>query len=124
MPSSSRTRFRKSFEEEENNRNSFGYHPGWPYLSLGYGSERDYFIENLSLMVASGIGINASLIAIQKGIKNRRLRRAVARVTQMIEEGSPFWKAIAEVRLFPPRLIALMRSGEETGRLPEHLNLV
>jgi hypothetical protein len=69
-------KIRKRYEEEDN-RAPIGFQSGWPYLNIGFGDEKDYFIENLSLLISSGLGITAALLAIKPGLKKRRMIKLV-----------------------------------------------
>lgn len=115
---------RRSYEKEGFKQPVFEYRPDWPYISVGFGSERDYFIENLSLLISSGMGISAALKAMSQAVKTRKMKKITALVEQMVNAGMPLWKAFTETRLLPERIISLIRSGEESGRLADHLNLV
>jgi len=117
-------RFRKSYEKEGFRKPVFEYRRDWPYLSIGFGNERDYFIENMSLLISSGMGISNTLEALLSSVKTQKMKTITAAIKEMVEDGSPLWKAFQETKFFPDRIIALIRSGEESGRLPEHLNLV
>jgi type II secretory pathway component PulF len=66
-------RYRES--EEVRPEPEYRYLSGWPFLTVGFGTEKDYFVENLSLLVQSGMGITASLESIKKGAKNKRLKK-------------------------------------------------
>ncbi len=118
-----RVKIRKRYVEEESQQEAFGYHSGWPYFTIGFGTERDYVIENLSLLIASGMGISAALRSVEKGVRNKRFKRMVGEVARLVDSGWPLWKALEATHLFPPRIIGLISSGESSGRLPEHLNL-
>ena len=117
-------KLRKSYEKEGFKTPVFEYRPDWPYLSIGFGDEKDYFIENLSLLIASGMGISNALSSLTLSVKSQKMKKVTKFIEEMVEMGSPLWKAFAETKLLPDRVIALIRSGEESGRLPEHLNLV
>jgi hypothetical protein len=56
-----RTRIRYRESEEVRPEPEYRYLSGWPFLTVGFGTEKDYFVENLSLLVQSGMGITASL---------------------------------------------------------------
>jgi type II secretory pathway component PulF len=116
-------KIRKRYEEEDN-RAPIGFQSGWPYLNIGFGDEKDYFIENLSLLISSGLGITAALLAIKPGLKKRRMIKLVDTLHDRVTSGIPLWKAFEQTRFFPPRVIAIIKAGEDSGRLPEHLNLV
>ncbi len=115
---------RKSYEKEGFKNPVFEYRNDWPYISIGFGDERDYFIENLSLLISSGMGILAALSAVKNGVKSRRMKKITIAIEAMVESGMPLWKAFEKTKFLSDRVISLVRSGEEAGRLPEHLNLV
>jgi type II secretory pathway component PulF len=115
---------RESFEKKGFSRPVFEYRPDWPYISIGFGDEQDYFIENLSLLVASGMGISNALSALNLSIKGRALKKTTLAIENMVNDGIPLWKAFEATNFLSERVVSLIRSGEEGGRLPEHLNLV
>ncbi len=115
---------RKSYEKEGFKEPVFGYRPDWPYISIGFGDEREYFVENLSLLISSGMGMLNALEAMSASMKTRKMKKIVRMIEVMVNEGSPLWRALEETGILPEREISLVRAGEEAGRLPEHLNLV
>lgn len=117
-------RSRKSYEREGFKEPVFEYRADWPYVSIGFGGERDYFIENLSLLISSGMGITASIEALSSSVKSRKMKKIVKVIESMVNAGMPLWKSFEETKLLPKRVISLVRSGEEAGRLADHLNLV
>lgn len=117
-------KIRKSYEKEGFTRPIFEYRPDWPYISIGFGDEQDYFIENLSLLVSSGMGISNALSAINLSIKGRRLKKTAKIIESMVNDGIPLWRAFEITKFLPERVISIIKSGEESGKLPEHLNLV
>lgn len=117
-------KIRKSYEKEGFKAPVFEYRADWPYISIGFGNERDYFIENLSLLIASGMGISSALSSIAASVKTWKMKKITKFIEESVNAGSPLWKAFEETSFFPDRVISLVRSGEEAGRLPEHLNLI
>ncbi len=115
---------RKSYEQQGFKEPVFEYRPDWPYISIGFGNERDYFIENLSLLISSGMGISAALGALSMSVKSWKMKKITKIIESMVNAGMPLWRAFEETRLFPERVISLIRAGEEAGRLADHLNLV
>lgn len=120
----SEVKLRRSYDREGSKDPVFEYRPDWPYLSIGFGDEKDYFIENLSLLIASGMGISSALASLSVSVKSQKMKKITKFTEEMVNSGLPLWKAFKETKLLPDRVIALIRSGEESGRLPEHLNLV
>jgi type II secretory pathway component PulF len=115
---------RKSYEKDSLKQPVFEYRPDWPYISIGFGNERDYYIENLSLLISSGMGISSVLSAMSLSVKSRKMKKITKVIESMVNAGMPLWKAFEETHLLPERVISLIRSGEEAGRLADHLNLV
>ncbi len=119
----SKIKVRKSDQNEGFKYPVFDYRPDWPYISIGFGDEKDYFIENLSLLLASGMSILSALDSIGESVKSKKMKKVTKFITESINDGLPFWKSVDSARIFPKRIIALIQSGEEAGRLPDHLNL-
>lgn len=117
-------KIRKSYEREGFKQPVFEYRSDWPYISIGFGNERDYFIENLSLLISSGMGISAALGALSMSVKSWKMKKITKLIEEMVNAGMPLWKSFEETKLLPERVISLIRSGEEAGRLADHLNLV
>lgn len=115
---------RRSYQKEGFRTPVFEYRADWPYISIGFGNEKDFFIENLSLLISSGMGISMALESMASSIKSWKMKKVLAYVQESVSAGLPLWEAFRETKLFPDRVISIIRSGEESGRLPEHLNLV
>lgn len=117
-------RVRKSYQQEGFRRPVFEYRQDWPYISIGFGNEKDFFVENLALLISSGMGISSALDSMSASIKTWKMKKVVAYVQESVNAGLPLWEAFKAVKLFPERVISIIKSGEEAGKLPEHLNLV
>lgn len=120
----SEIKVRRSYQKEGFKAPVFDYRPDWPYISIGFGTEKDFFIENLSLLISSGMGISLALESMSSSMKNRKMKKIVSFIEEAVNAGLPLWQAFEETKLFPQRVISIIKSGEESGRLPEHLNLV
>ncbi len=91
---------------------------------VGTRSEQAYFIENLSMLAGSGMGVEQSLRSIEADLRTRGMRKVVGQVRTDIEDGFPVWKALARAGLFKDHLISLVRVGEESGKLSANLKLI
>lgn len=91
------------------------------YLSQ---SNRDYLVENLTMLLASGMDVLSTLEALKLDIKTYTLKRNINFIEEMINDGSPLWKALDAAKIFPAQTVALIRVGEKTGRLVENLQVV
>lgn len=87
-------------------------------------SERDYFIESVSMMVGSGMDILASLRAVEHETRSRRFKKIISRLWDAVNEGSALSEALARFHLASPHAISLIRIGEKSGRLAENLAMV
>lgn len=87
-------------------------------------NELDYFIENLAMLIGSGMNIVAALESIKTEIRSKKLRKAIDFLKFEIGNGSPIWRALEKSRVMPGHIVALIRIGEESGRLVENLNVI
>jgi type II secretory pathway component PulF len=117
-------KLKRSYEKEGFTRPIFEYRSDWPYVSIGFGDEKDYFIENLSLLISSGMGMSSALSAVSLSLKSKSMKKMAEAIEDMVNDGLPLWKALEKTKFLSERIISLIRSGEEAGKLPEHLNLV
>lgn len=93
-------------------------------FTFGLNKERDYFVENLSLLTSSGMSIVSALDAIAQESRSRRMKNVLASIREDIESGSPLWKALEKTSLFPEHAISLIRLGEASGNLIQNLKVV
>lgn len=92
--------------------------------TFGLSKERDQFIENLSMLVLSGMSIIGALSSIIKQTKSDGMRKILERMHLEIEAGSPVWKAFDRTDFFKGYTISLIRLGEESGNFAENLKVV
>lgn len=95
-----------------------------PVFTIGLSKERDYFVENFSLLITSGMSIVNALDVIAKESKSGRMKRVFAIMREDIESGLPLWETLAKSRLFPEYAVSLIRLGEISGNLIPNLKMV
>jgi type IV pilus assembly protein PilC len=95
-----------------------------PRFIFGLAKDRDYLIENLSVLAASGMPIVKALEAIRSEVKSRVMVKIINYMISEIEAGSPLWKVLNQFHLFPDYSITLIRIGEESGRFSENLKVI
>lgn len=86
--------------------------------------ERDYFVEMIGLLVASGMPVLAALQSIRKEIRSPGMLHIIKELEDHILSGSTLSFALEQSGLFRTQTIALIRIGEESGRLSQNLKLV
>lgn len=94
------------------------------FASFGIGKDKDYFIENLSMLVSAGMGILEALSAISIGVKTKKMKSIINTMSSGIEAGSPIWKALENSYIFPAHTVSLIRIGEKSGKLSQNLKVV
>lgn len=86
--------------------------------------DRSALLENLSLLVSSGMGLSLALETMFADARSHGMQRILGRLRDDVESGFPLWKALDRTKLFGESTVALLKIGEETGRLSENLQLV
>lgn len=94
------------------------------WITVGRGEDLDYFIENISLLVGSGMSLIECLRAVRKGLRSKSVRRIAEWIEKEVEAGASFSHSLERTRLFPSHAVSLIRIGEESGRLSQNLKLV
>lgn len=92
--------------------------------SISLGSEKEYIIENLSVLLSAGIAVDASFEAIKAEIRSSRLKSTIEEMQYDIGSGFPLWKALTRAEFVPNRVLSLIHIGEESGKLPEYLKII
>ncbi|MEK7123697.1 MAG: type II secretion system F family protein [Patescibacteria group bacterium] len=91
---------------------------------IGIGKEKEYFIENLAMLLSAGIHILTALEAIKSETRSDRMKKIIDEIKEDIGAGSPLWKSLEKSRLFPPYVISLVRLGEKSGKLTENFKAI
>jgi cobalamin biosynthesis Mg chelatase CobN len=91
---------------------------------FGLSKDRDHFIENLSMLVLSGMPLVGALTSIVIEERNPRMKKILEGVLAEIEGGSPLWKSFERTGMFRGYTISLIRIGEESGKFAENLKVV
>ncbi|MEK7180935.1 MAG: type II secretion system F family protein [Patescibacteria group bacterium] len=94
------------------------------FSNIGIGKEKDYFLENLAVLLTSGMDIMTAIKAIRGEIKSKRMLKIIDTLVEDIESGSYLWRALENTNLLPSHIVFLIKLGEETGRLSENLAVV
>lgn len=88
------------------------------------GRDRDYFIQNLSMLISSGLGILESLESLRGEMRSLKMHNLIGVMAQDIDAGTPLWKVLDKAKIFSDATISLVRVGEEAGKLGNNLRLV
>ncbi|EKD43856.1 MAG: hypothetical protein ACD_72C00096G0001 [uncultured bacterium] len=93
-------------------------------MVFGLGEEKEYFIENLSVLLASGMDIIDALESIKSEVRSKVLKTIIDDLKEDIQSGVSLWLALENTKLLPAHIISLVKIGEASGRLSESLNVI
>mgnify|MGYP002737733819 CR=1 FL=1 len=80
------------------------------------------FIRQLATMIGAGIPPLRALVTLEEGEENPKFREIIGQMISRLEAGNPLYVAMAEhPETFSRLFVAMVRSGEEAGSLPEAL---
>jgi type II secretory pathway component PulF len=79
------------------------------------------FLDNLSLLVGSGMGVNTSLRILYKNTQDTSLKKSLNSMLSSVESGSSLSQTMHDHNFLPDFLISLIRIGEESGNLADKI---
>ncbi len=91
---------------------------------FGLGKERDYFLENLSGLLASGMPIMDAFFALREEITSKQLKKIIDQASEDIQNGLPLSDALENTGMLSSHVGSLIRIGEKSGKLVENLKII
>jgi len=83
------------------------------------------FASNLSAMVAAGLSLSRALAVMERQAGSKLFRQVISELAAKIRAGAGLSQALAAFPdVFPPVFVAMVASGEESGKLPQSLEIV
>jgi len=82
------------------------------------------FGRTMATLFASGVSVERSLEVAGKVAGNLVIKEAVDRVQKEVTEGQAMWSSMEKSGSFPKLVIAMVKIGEETGKLDEMLDTI
>lgn len=79
------------------------------------------FADTLGILTASGVPLLQALQSAVPVVNNLPMRDAVEEALRQVREGGSLSRALGKARVFPPLVIHLIASGEQSGRLDSML---
>ncbi|MFA5830249.1 MAG: type II secretion system F family protein [Candidatus Paceibacterota bacterium] len=87
--------------------------------------EKIIFTRNLSAMLSSGIALSRALEILEKQTVNLKLKKVINALGAGIESGEAFSASLKKYpEVFSSLFVAMVRAGEESGKLVEALDVV
>ncbi len=82
------------------------------------------FSRTMATLFASGVSIERALEVAGKVTGNLIIKEAVDKVQKEVTEGQTMWSSMERTGHFPKLIVAMVKVGEETGRLDEMLDTI
>lgn len=89
---------------------------------LGF-KEREFFTENLALLLRSAVPIGDALTSLLETATSRRMKKGLRQMIDDIESGRSLSDALDRAGVVSRQTLALVRLGEDSGRLNQNLQL-
>ena len=89
--------------------------------TMGLGKQKAHFIENIAILLNSGLSVVDALKTIQMELRIKPMKKLVGRIIDDVESGIPLWMAMNNQNFFSPYALALIRIGEEAGSLSKNM---
>ncbi len=94
------------------------------WFSFRVKKDKDYLIEQLSVLLSSGMQLVSALESLQLEMNTRYMQAVLERIVEDVRGGSPLWRALEDSEVISEHFIALIKVGEKSGNLVEHLKIV
>jgi type IV pilus assembly protein PilC len=91
------------------------------FRSFKVNKSKQTFLDNLSLLIASGIGVNTALRTLEKNSQNKKLKIVLHSMLVDVENGQSLSQTMENHNFLPKFLISLIRIGEESGNLADKI---
>ena len=85
--------------------------------------DREYFAQNLALLLKAAVPVGDALNSMQVGIRSRPLHKALERMREDIDAGYSLADAMERSGSVNGQTLALVRLGEQSGRLVDNLQI-
>ena len=85
--------------------------------------DREYFSENLALLLKSAVPVGEALQSIATASPNKKLQKVLTEMQADIDAGQSLANALEHSGLMSDQTLALVSLGEESGHLVENLQL-
>lgn len=108
-------------EKKEKKRSSFNF-AGLMGVSI---SDKMIFSRNLGVMISAGLSLTRALDILSRQTKNKKFKKIILALMENVQKGIPLSEAMKIYpNVFSSLFIAMIKVGEESGKLSESLKLV
>lgn len=89
--------------------------------NFGLGKEKNNFIENLAILLNSGLSVIDAIRTIAMEVRVKPMKKILQKIIDDVESGIALWRAMDNQNFFSPYALALIRIGEEAGSLSKNM---
>lgn len=114
--------FFKNKKEKNKEINYLKPIPFW--WKIGIAKDKEYFVENLALLLSSNSSVLNSIEIIGEEMRTWGMKKIIKKVQIDIGAGFPLWKILENTGFFEPFVLALIKLGEESGRLDKNFKVI
>ncbi len=83
------------------------------------------FAGSLSAMISAGLSLSRAIEVIGRQTHNKKFKEIIANINERVSRGEPLSNALeAYPDVFPQVFVAMVAAGEESGNLPQSLEIV
>ncbi len=82
-----------------------------------------YFFEDLSILLRAGMDVVAAVRVMEHQSRHKNEQRFYRHLAEELEDGNKLWKTLESFGIVPLYMLSLVRIGEESGNLPENLQM-
>ncbi|MFA5076444.1 MAG: type II secretion system F family protein [Patescibacteria group bacterium] len=93
-------------------------------MDFGLETEKENFINNLTMLLAAGMSILPALEAVKSEMRTQRMRLFIDSLILDVDGGLLLWQALDKTAFFSNEVTSLIKIGESSGRLVENLKVV
>lgn len=91
------------------------------FRSASVSKSKRILLDNLALLLSSGMGITSSLRTILNNSQNKNINKDLEKIINNVESGKTLWESFEEQSFLPKFLISLIKIGEDSGNLSEKI---
>jgi type IV pilus assembly protein PilC len=91
-------------------------------VSLSF-NDKEYFTENLALLMKAAVPLGQSLSSMEKATKSPNMRKALVQIQADIQDGFSLADGLQRAGLVSRQTLVLIRLGESSGHLAQNLEL-
>lgn len=87
--------------------------------------EKYLFVHHLHIMTKAGLPLMASLNILSQEIENKKLKKIIGKIRELVEAGKQFSEALGKFpKIFPAVYVSMIAAGETAGKMEEALSQI